>query len=341
LEVVGQGLFDSATAPGIRISPGDGGVSETTRAFFGLATGSNQFMTGAASGDFLVRGNSTGNFLLGGGTTEYARFDTSGDFRLKNNMLYFSTNSGTWDGATIAGDQTLTGQVELTGQAASSDDSAMTRSLTRSDFLHQERVEISTDDWATTFTGTGNFTDYGSNGFRIGNVAGAGSTLARANSHGFLAFTGFTENANYIRWNRRFRVSFVCMAANQGADSIIRFQVGELRTDTTVKDLDRKGIGIKVEAGNVVALTHDGTTLTTSSTITTLDSNMTEFVIDSDGSGNVTFYKNGTLVHTATGTGPTGYSTLNCTAVNLSLDWDATDGLYINWYRKLKILIGE
>jgi hypothetical protein len=43
----------------------------------------------------------------------------------------FVANSGTWDGATIAGDQTMSGQLELTGQSATGDDSAMTKSLVR------------------------------------------------------------------------------------------------------------------------------------------------------------------------------------------------------------------
>jgi hypothetical protein len=78
LEVDGQVFCDSATAPGIRLAPNDGGTSDTTRAFFGLSTGVSQFVTGSAQHDTVLRGNSQGDLLFGLGGTEYARLTTTG-----------------------------------------------------------------------------------------------------------------------------------------------------------------------------------------------------------------------------------------------------------------------
>jgi hypothetical protein len=249
-------------------------------------------------------------------------------------------STGTWDGATIAGDQTMSGQVELTGQTASTDDSAMTRELVRDDFLHWQRFEIRADEWDQTSTGAGNLSVWGGHTFQAGNVGSAGSTLLRANPSQTLWQSGF-ENANYINWGKRYRVSFACWSANQASGDFFRFQIGEDCTKTTISDLDQKGIGIKVENGSIYALTHDGTTLTTSASIGTLNSNATYFVIDSDGSGNVYFYRNGTLIHTATGTGPTGYSSSGKTAINWSLDWAGSSVLYVRNVRNPKIIIGN
>ena len=64
-----------------------------------------------------------------GNTTGYKfKVDPSGNVSTAGS-IGFTANSGTWDGATMAGDQTLSGQLELTGQAATGDDSAMTRAL--------------------------------------------------------------------------------------------------------------------------------------------------------------------------------------------------------------------
>jgi len=55
--------------------------------------------------------------------------------------LSFAANSGTWDGSVLTGSQSFSGQVELTGQAASTDDSAMTRSL--SDTRYGQKLRVS------------------------------------------------------------------------------------------------------------------------------------------------------------------------------------------------------
>jgi hypothetical protein len=98
------------------------------------------------AGDLVLASDVTGNVGIGitGPTT---KLDVNG-------TLSFSTaNSGTWDGATIAGDQTMSGQLELTGQSATGDDSAMTRSLTDTRHgLVYRALKGSNEDRTTTTT---------------------------------------------------------------------------------------------------------------------------------------------------------------------------------------------
>jgi hypothetical protein len=61
-------------------------------------------------------------------------------------------STGTWDGATIAGNQTMSGQVELTGQSASTDDSAMTRSLGDARYGQTIYSVLSSDQTVTSST---------------------------------------------------------------------------------------------------------------------------------------------------------------------------------------------
>jgi hypothetical protein len=86
--------------------------------------------TGVASGSYPA--NAQHGLTIESGRVGVATgHDTSpaNTLQIGTGSIGFTANSGTWDGATISGNQSFSGQVELTGQAASTDDSAMTRSL--------------------------------------------------------------------------------------------------------------------------------------------------------------------------------------------------------------------
>ena len=64
-------VFNSST-PQIRLSTDTDDSSDNDRAFFGIATGSNNFVNGTSSGDTVVRAKNSGKLLFGSGTTETA-----------------------------------------------------------------------------------------------------------------------------------------------------------------------------------------------------------------------------------------------------------------------------
>ncbi|MDB4681330.1 tail fiber domain-containing protein [bacterium] len=68
--------------PSVRFSSDTTGYSEATRAFVGLATGSNHFVNGSVANDFVVRGTSGNKLLFGGGSTVYGCFNNAGHFQV-------------------------------------------------------------------------------------------------------------------------------------------------------------------------------------------------------------------------------------------------------------------
>jgi len=93
--------------------------------------------TNAAGSLYFQQGGVTQLAMQSTGLLLNANTEINGSFDIDGGSLTFQDNGASWDGATIAGDQTFSGQVELTGQSASTDDSAMTRKLSRNDFLLQ------------------------------------------------------------------------------------------------------------------------------------------------------------------------------------------------------------
>jgi len=98
------------------------------------------FDLGRDTGDgiFTIKGNQAGFAGMRLRDQLSATIFTIGDaggLTIYDNIT-FNANSGTWNGATITGDQDFTGQLEATGQAASTDDSLMTRSLGDARYLN-------------------------------------------------------------------------------------------------------------------------------------------------------------------------------------------------------------
>jgi len=147
--------------------------------------------------------------------------------------------------------------------------------------------------------------------------------------------------SSYIQWSDRFRVSLSFSYFNPDANTIFRFQIGEDVFKTTVSDLDQKGIGLKLENNSLKVQTHNGSSLTVSSSIATLAAgSFYDILMDSDGSGNLLVYINDTLTTTITSTGVTGYSSLNGVAVNASVTNGAgTEFLDVRLNNSIKIKI--
>jgi hypothetical protein len=124
-------------------------------------------------------------------------------------------------------------------------------------------------------------------------------------------------DARKINFSKKIWISgtSMCLASNIGgtnysgdSNTFVRVTLGGYSTNTT-GDMTSRGIGWKKQGGSSPFFTltvHNGTSLTDVSTnVSATDFGCIDWMIYSNGSGNVTFYINGTQVAT-TSAGPTG-----------------------------------
>ena len=234
----------------------------------------------------------------------------------------FSVNAGTWNGSIITGNQSFSGQIELTGQAASTDDSAMTRSL--SDLRHKR----------------GDTSWYGDDGIWAATTSGSGSTVK---DEGYLYVATGTTTGSIAQFRNAFSQPWVvCNTGNSatstgldfGQEWVFRFRgyysgftnvkryfmFGALRTDTAATQPTTKSCGFEVDAGSLYAFVHNGSTYTKSSSaildVSTANV-MHEYLMRCDGT-NIEFYVDGSLLDTLTA--PSGFTAANGTAFRISVD---------------------
>ena len=92
----------NATTPQIRLSVDTGDSDDQKRAFFGIATGSNNFLTGSTANDTVLRARGGGDLLIGVGSTIRMRVDEIGQVT-KPAQVCFSAFNGTGSGSGSAG----------------------------------------------------------------------------------------------------------------------------------------------------------------------------------------------------------------------------------------------
>ena len=92
----------NATTPQIRLSVDTGDSDDQKRAFFGIATGSNNFLTGSTANDTVLRARGGGDLLIGVGSTIRMRVDELGRVT-KPAQPCFSGLNATGSGAGSAG----------------------------------------------------------------------------------------------------------------------------------------------------------------------------------------------------------------------------------------------
>ena len=92
----------NATTPQIRLSVDTGDSDDQKRAFFGIATGSNNFLTGSTANDTVLRARGGGDLLIGVGSTIRMRVDEIGQVT-KPAQVCFSAINGTGSGSGTAG----------------------------------------------------------------------------------------------------------------------------------------------------------------------------------------------------------------------------------------------
>ena len=98
-------VFNSST-PQIRLSTDTDDSSDNDRAFFGIATGSNNFVNGTSSGDTVVRAKNSGKLLFGSGTTETAEIDSSSNLKFNSGYGSVATAFGVRAWVSFSGQST-------------------------------------------------------------------------------------------------------------------------------------------------------------------------------------------------------------------------------------------
>ena len=92
----------NATTPQIRLSVDTGDSDDQKRAFFGIATGSNNFLTGSTANDTVLRARGGGDLLIGVGSTIRMRVNENGQVT-KPSQVCFSGINNTGNGSGSAG----------------------------------------------------------------------------------------------------------------------------------------------------------------------------------------------------------------------------------------------
>lgn len=104
-------------------------------------------------------------------------------------------------------------------------------------------------------------------------------------------------------FSKRFTVSFALNWVSSSTNGKFFLRIGQ--NSSTTGDLSGAGIGIYIANTSLIACAHNGSALTTSSSLATLSGSNVQFVtLQSDGAGSVAVYLNESLATTLSG-GPT------------------------------------
>jgi hypothetical protein len=163
------------------------------------------------------------------------------------------------------------------------------------------------DAWSTqTVSGSGSTSasGWGLN-CQTGTTAGSRAQRALSIIVGDHFWGQPNTSTNQVNWAKRFTIGFTLNPVSSSTNGQWFFRLGDLSGNTG--NLSGMGIGIRMNNGVIVGQVHNGTTLTTSSTLktATMGTNQSTWVvIQSDGAGNVQFWIDNALAATLTG-GPT------------------------------------
>lgn len=142
-------------------------------------------------------------------------------------------------------------------------------------------------------------------------------------NNGGIGGSPFQNNVTYgrIDWTRRrFFEGRIYKRAGNSANHKCRILFGENFTVTVFDRFYGRGIGLDVRNNRYWILTHDGSTYTETDTGVDYVSNAEDVLVESDGNGTVTLFRNGTQIG-STNTGPKTAAVYAC-----NFGWQVTNG---------------
>ena len=179
----------------------------------------------------------------------------------------FAVNSGTWNGSTITGNQDFSGQVELTGQAASTDDSAMTRSLVPPESTEANFIPVYFSDTATTSGTVGtNLSRFAQCYVRLTTGSSSGNYALYSTGDAYLTPLGISGSGSNMRFgDASWTAIFTTYSIHRNnMESYVLFGVSSTEQDLAAS----AGFGVKfIRNGSnleVYIISNDGTTLDSS-----------------------------------------------------------------------------
>ena len=213
-----------------------------------------------------------------------------------------------------AASTTASGKVELATEAEAQKGSSSTLAITPLALSNakysQSYYRLSGQAWAFSTSGTGAGAALNNGTVRV--IAPTSLTGYAIASQALVAHrriaSGGTGHSQPFDWSKRFvgRFRMGPRTAASDSNSVWRVNWGKA-SSTTTGDLANAGIGIKrAAAGSVILQVHNGSTLTSvTSSLSSLPVNSWfDFVVISDGAGNVTLYSDDSSIAT-TSAGPT------------------------------------
>jgi hypothetical protein len=279
--------------------------------------------------NYIHASNASGKIsLIAGGSIATAR-----RLQWDGTTLNLRGGVGTWDGSTIAGDQTMSGQLELTGQSATGDDSAMTRSLGDLRWANNPDVHLLgnmylSDQTTLLFRGTN--TGSGSTPQDCSIMTASTGTTTGSTAHfrhsGSNTLIFGKNGSSALGWNFDSKWIFDFRAyINSAATNTDGYLVlGLAVSDTATTQPAAKSCGFRFHDQGLYAFVHNGSSYSeSSSSLFTLSATNTPkaYSIHNDDT-NIHFYLDGVLVDSITA--PTGSTGNNKQGVAFWVDNETT-----------------
>jgi hypothetical protein len=185
------------------------------------------------------------------------------------------------------------------------------------------RVPVNT--WGVATSGAGAVSQVSFNSWRVNSpttAVGYGNAGINFGGHTRGTTGGTSGISNPFNWAKRFVGRFRCFFDTTPTDpnAVFRLCWGKSSNGTT-GDLAVRGVAIKrTAAGAIILQSHDGTTLTsTTSSFTPTVKSWFDVTIVSDGGGNVSLSVNDSVVASNSG-GPTAATGTNANAVTIETE---------------------
>ena len=145
----------NATTPQIRLSNNASDNDDQQRSFFGIATGTNNFLTGSAANDTVLRARAGGDLIIGVGSTVRMKIDELGRVTKPSNPCFSAYNSNTVAANTTAVFDQVTVNV---GSHYNASNGRFTAPVSANYFIifHGMSVGSTSDNFRLTFKINGN-----------------------------------------------------------------------------------------------------------------------------------------------------------------------------------------